>query len=352
MKYYPMSCIWEITMGCNMRCGHCGSSCKEPLEGELTTEEALELCDDIIALGVKWITLSGGEPLTRKDWALIAKKLSDAQLGVYLITNAWEMNEEVVSKAKECKLQQISISIDGTKEIHDSIRKPGAYERCEKAFAMLKKAGVDAGAVTTVTKRNLDILPEIRDDLTRLGAKTWQLQIGIPMGNLSEHPDWLIEPEDIKKIIDIAYEETLNNGLETVLADCIGYYTRKETIVRRRLNKPTYTFPVWDGCNAGIHTFGILHNGDVVGCTSLRNNMYVEGNVKERSLGEIWDDPGAFSWNRKARTDLLEGYCKNCIYVLKCKGGCSNVRLSFNNSMHSENKYCMYNLYMNKNSGD
>ena len=63
MTYQPMTAVWEITMGCNMRCKHCGSSCENALPDELTTEEALDLADQIADLGLTWITLSGGEPL-------------------------------------------------------------------------------------------------------------------------------------------------------------------------------------------------------------------------------------------------------------------------------------------------
>lgn len=44
--------VWEITMGCNMRCKHCGSSCAEALPDELNTSEALEVCDQLKDLGV------------------------------------------------------------------------------------------------------------------------------------------------------------------------------------------------------------------------------------------------------------------------------------------------------------
>ena len=36
---YPMTCVWEVTMACNMRCKHCGSSCEHSLPDKLTTEE-------------------------------------------------------------------------------------------------------------------------------------------------------------------------------------------------------------------------------------------------------------------------------------------------------------------------
>ena len=49
--------VWEITMGCNMRCKHCGSSCAEALPDELITSEALEVCDQLKDLGLNMSTL-------------------------------------------------------------------------------------------------------------------------------------------------------------------------------------------------------------------------------------------------------------------------------------------------------
>ncbi len=75
MKYKPLSSVWELTMACNMRCKHCGSICEDQLAGELTPEEALNLCDQIGEIGINHVTLSGGEPTCRKDWHLIAERL-------------------------------------------------------------------------------------------------------------------------------------------------------------------------------------------------------------------------------------------------------------------------------------
>jgi MoaA/NifB/PqqE/SkfB family radical SAM enzyme len=47
--------VWEITMGCNMRCKHCGSSCAEALPDELNTSEALEVCDQLKDLGLHYL---------------------------------------------------------------------------------------------------------------------------------------------------------------------------------------------------------------------------------------------------------------------------------------------------------
>ena len=143
--------VWEITMGCNMRCKHCGSSCAEALPDELNTSEALEVCDQL------------------KD----------------------------------------------------------------------------------------------------LGVNSWQLQIALPMGNFAKRPEWLIEPQDILSIIDFAYNK-IGGKLLIVLADCIGYYSNKDIKVNENFLNDNWSLT---GCGARKHVIGILHNGDIVACTSIRDNI-------------------------------------------------------------------------------
>ncbi len=71
-KLYPSAVVWEITFACNMRCIHCGTSAGKRRPDELTTEEALNLIDELAELGSEAITISGGEPLLRDDWPLLA----------------------------------------------------------------------------------------------------------------------------------------------------------------------------------------------------------------------------------------------------------------------------------------
>ncbi len=347
MKYQPLTCVWEVTMGCNMRCGHCGSSCTEPLPDELNTEEALDLIDQLKQIGLKWITLSGGEPLTRKDLPLLVKRLSQHSIIVNMITNGWLMNEKIAKTLKENGISTVAISIDGTEEIHDSIRRKGSFARAANAFSMLRSLGITVGAVTTVSQKNIHILPELRDQLIQMGVNSWQLQIGLPMGNFVKQPDWLIEPEQVDSLIDFCYETSLQDKIKIFPADCIGYYTKKEIIVRQRTYKTDHT-PLWDGCNAGIRGFGILQNGDILGCTSIRSPEFIEGNIRQRKLSEIWEDPTKFTWRRSLKKNELKGECADCTYGSKCLGGCPNTRLTTKGSIYSENNYCSYNIALKK----
>lgn len=341
MKYQPITCVWEVTMGCNMRCGHCGSSCAEPLPDELSTQEALNLCAQIADLGLKWVTLSGGEPLTRKDLPQIVKEFTQRGVSVNIITNGWLMKPAMADALKESGIATVAISIDGTQEIHDSIRKKGAFEHAQNAFDTLKELGIKTGAVTTITKKNIDILNELKEDLICMGVVGWQVQLGLPMGNMKEKPDWVIDAEQVKDVIDFCYDTAKEGRIKIYPADCIGYYTKKE-LETKKISYGNNMVSIWDGCNAGIRGFGVLQNGDILGCTSIRDREFVEGNVKERSLREIWEDESSFLWRRGMAKEKLKGSCGSCRYGSKCLGGCPNTRLTMNGDIYAENQYCAY----------
>jgi len=342
----PITGVWEITMGCNMRCKHCGSSCKDALLEELTTEEALKLCDDIKDLGFKWITLSGGEPTTRADWHLIAKRLNDNGVIPNIITNGWLMDEDLANRAKEAGVNTIAFSLDGLKETHNSIRKEGSYERIMNAIEICRTVGLNVSVITTLNKRNLPELEEMHTILSEKVIYGWQFQIGLPMGNMAQRTDLIATPEDINFIIDFAHNATNKGGIEIQLADCIGYFNEKEIHVRSvSTGSDAYD---WQGCGAGKAVLGILHNGNIVGCTSIRSKEFIEGNIRNSSLKEIWENPESFAWNRKLKKTDLEGLCSKCIYGERCLGGCSNTRLTMEGHIHDENKFCSYNLSFKK----
>ncbi|MDR0910673.1 MAG: radical SAM protein [Spirochaetaceae bacterium] len=347
MEYRPVTCVWEITMGCNMRCGHCGSSCSDPLPDELTTAEAFDAIEQMAEIGLRWVTLSGGEPLTRRDWPQLLRHLTERGVSCNMITNGWNITEDVARQMKENNISTVAISIDGTREIHDRIRKPGSYDRIEQGIRILKQYSITVGAVTTLTKQNIDILPQIKDELIRMGANSWQVQLGLPMGNFTRHEDWLLEPEDVDGILDFCYKTNSEGKIVMYPADCLGYYSHKELRTRQMaFNTPNYQ--LWDGCNAGIRGFGFLYNGDILGCTSIRDREYIEGNIRERTLRDIWEDKNKFLWRRQMSKDKLSGECSVCKYGSKCLGGCPNTRLTIDHTIYGENRYCVYNVAMKK----
>ncbi|MEN2775726.1 SPASM domain-containing protein [Acetivibrio clariflavus] len=84
---------------------------------------------------------------------------------------------------------------------------------------------------------------------------------------------------------------------------------------------------------------GILHNCDILGCTSVRDKNFIEGNAKTTPIKEIWSTPDSFSWNRKMTKNKLSGLCRICLFGNRCLGGCSNTRLTIGRKYLFRKKY-------------
>lgn len=295
-----------------MRCKHCGSSCAEALPDQLNTSEALEVCDQLKDLGLKVITLSGGEPTTRSDWHIIAKRLVDNGIITSIITNGWLIDENFIHNAIASGIRNVCLSIDGLEKTHDFIRRAGSFNKSIKALKELRENNISTSVITSINKENLCELEELYQLLSDLGVNSWQLQIALPMGNFAKRPEWLIEPQDILSVIDFAYNK-IGGKLLIVLADCIGYYSNKDIKVNENFL-----------------------------------NELVAGNIREKSLKSIWESPDSFKWNRSFDSNKLKGFCRECRYTERCLGGCSNSRYCINGSFESENRYCAYNVEMKK----
>jgi len=342
MEYVPLAAVWELTMACNMRCRHCGSSCTESLPDELTTAEALALCDDLAEMGLVHLTLSGGEPLLREDWDLVAERLAARGVEVTMISNGWLVNESVIERARAAGLRVMGMSIDGLEPTHDWMRKPGSFRRVRRAMETLGRAGFPAGVVTTLVKRNLPDLPALKDLLIEHGVCLWQLQFGNPMGNLAAHRDELIEPEDVIPILQFAESVHLEGKIVVQAADCLGYHTRFDATLRQTGRAEPLS---WQGCPAGRFVVGIRHNGEICGCNSMRDQGHIEGNIRETPFGELWTRAGAFAWNRGRTRDSLTGFCSLCQHGGTCLAGCTSTRLTLGDS-EGEYRFCGYRILL------
>ncbi|MBP1357361.1 MAG: radical SAM protein, partial [Sulfolobus sp.] len=67
---------WNMTYKCNLLCKHCYINASPKGEEGLSTNEALNLVDQMKELKIPLLIMSGGEPLLRKDFFLIAERAS------------------------------------------------------------------------------------------------------------------------------------------------------------------------------------------------------------------------------------------------------------------------------------
>src|SRR5262249_48735631 len=71
----PIYAVWEVTLRCDLACRDCGSRAGHARGDELSTEQCLDLVHQMAALGVKEVTLIGGEAYLRDDWTEIVREI-------------------------------------------------------------------------------------------------------------------------------------------------------------------------------------------------------------------------------------------------------------------------------------
>src|SRR5258706_10136876 len=118
----PIYAVWEITLACDLACRHCGSRAGKERPDELSTAEALDLVDQMADLGVREVTLIGGEAYLREDWLDIVRRLRRHGIQVSTTSGGRGLTPAIIAAAQDAGLGGASISIDGDEATHDPPR--------------------------------------------------------------------------------------------------------------------------------------------------------------------------------------------------------------------------------------
>ncbi len=331
-------CVWEITLECNLRCLHCGATAGHARPDELTAAEALRLADDLAQLSCQEVTLMGGELFLRPDWFNIAERLKAGGVELVIFTNGWLIDQERIAQIRALAPRTVGLSLDGARaKVHDAQRGvTGSFERVWRAIHSLRAAALPVSVITTLTRRNLYELPALARQLLGQGIH-WQVQVATCNGARMEQTDQLTPLEFywVGLWLRLARHKYDWPILPVAGAHDLGYHSTQ-------LGNLLPPGCAWQGCTAGLDTLGIQSNGGVKGCLSLPDN-FVEGNVRQRSIIELWRDPNAFALNRRFTPELLGGFCASCPHGPDCRGGCSDLAHAASGSPYN-NPYCFYRL--------
>jgi Fe-coproporphyrin III synthase len=119
---------------CNCRCVMC--DIWKTSESTSFSPEALARCLPAIRLlGVRWVVLSGGEPLLNPDWPLVCRMLKDENIRITILTTGLLLEKYAGEIPEHC--DEVIVSLDGPEPVHDEIR------QLRKAFSLLQR-GVSA----------------------------------------------------------------------------------------------------------------------------------------------------------------------------------------------------------------
>ncbi len=333
--FRPENVVWEITFACNMQCIHCGTSAGKRRPDELTTDEALNLVDELADLGCKSLTISGGEPLLRKDWRELAARAKEREITTYLITNGFAVSPAVADDFLRLGFKRIGVSIDGTEEVHNYIRqRPDSFAKCLRTIDIMHDKGVEYCVVTQVSNANLGELDAMYEMLLEHGCTGWRIQMTTTTGRMKDHANMVLSLDNYERLIDKLIELKKRGKMLIDVGENIGYYGCK--------GSDLFDGMPYFGCYAGLRVAGIESNGDVKGCLSMPE-QFVEGNIRDSSFTEIWNKPNGFAYNRQFTKETASGACHDCRYLPLCRGGCATTSVS-QSGCRADNPFCMYQI--------
>ena len=334
---------WEITRNCNLSCIHCRASATQgPYDGELDTPAALRLIDQIAQVGQPIVILTGGEPMLRPDIYEIADYGTRKGLRMVMAPNGTLITADSARRMRAAGIKRISISLDGaTAESHDRFRGvKGAFDAALKGADLAARAGIEFQINTTITKANLDQIPEIQALAVELGAVAHHIFLLVPTGRGKYIADQEITAEEYERTLNWFYDQRDKTPLQ-LKATCAPHYYRilrqRAKLEGREVSFQTHGLDaVTRGCLGGTSFCFISHRGIVQPCGFLHLNC---GDVTRSSFADIWRRSDIFLTLRDFKN--LKGKCGQCEYKRVC-GGCRARAFEATGDYLAEEPLCSY----------
>lgn len=302
------------TLACNMSCWYCYESHKNmPAMSADVKQSVLLLIDKLLADNkLKKLNLSffGGEPLLYFDKVVVdiinhAKmqcKAFDAKLSIHFTTNAYLLTDNVLKHLEGLDVS-FQITIDGGKQVHDSVRKTKGgeptYARIVEHIHQTLSRGFSVGVRFNYTAKSIPSFIDVVKDFSHLQQEQK------PLVNFTFQRVWQDNEGDASQVeqqvehIERAFEQAglfVNNAKSYIVPYCYA-----------------------DGVNTAV----VNYNGDLFKCTARD----FAPKSKEGTLAA----DGTLRWNERLRKRMSIRHgsdtCLLCRIYPICHGGCSQMKL-------------------------
>jgi radical SAM protein with 4Fe4S-binding SPASM domain len=330
---------WRCTRACNYNCLHCSFGSSPAAINEIDTKGGMRIVDELYEMGAKWFGLSGGEPLIRKDIFKIIGHAKSLGMNVSLITNGYYVKGRILEKLIRNEVMT-AVSLDGKEESHDFIRGKGAYATALLAMEKLSEGEIFDCIVTTLNKRNCSEVDHIAELGHKFNATRVVYHNYIPVGRAEEHLELAPTPQQYEAVLNRIYD--LMQEYEGKVG--VNVYCPFFARIAKQRGMPDFDYwfnNVFLGqCFIGGRYMGLLENGDIRPCGF--NEGYRMGNIRDKSMKEIWTEMQTSEFTRKLRDRRnLKGKCGICEYREIC-GGCRTRAEIYTGDLFQSDPACAY----------
>ena len=296
----PYFISWDVTNRCNFKCLHClnrsgDSDYYKSFSDELTEDEAMDLCNQIIEINPFSVCICGGEPLLRKDIFKILKKLSSNIFQVNMVSNGYLIDEEKADMISQSGITMLQISLDSDGEnFHDAFRShEGAFSHALNAIKLMKNKHIQQFAVAFCpTTLNIDQFNHFVDIMVENGVKSIRMMPLLPLGRGYDNYVKLKPSDD--QYLDLVYkikkkeEQYKSEALNIEWGDPLEHIA----------------LPVFENREIAL-SLEVRSNGDIGPSIYMPISV---GNIRKHTLKEYWDNGFNFIWRRPEVLEMAKKY--------------------------------------------
>jgi len=307
----------KLTNQCNLGCSYCYAQSGKRSD-VLSWGDLEMIARDVAALSdsVAYV-LSGGEPLLHPSVLNFAEKVGAAGNKVHLLTNGL-LVDDANAKRIAAAVDVVKISLDGSSNaVHAATRGKGNFARVTRAIEMLLNCGANVIVAMTVTRANCNDLAAM---VTRYGSRL-ALQPLFKAGRGSAADDLALTGVEYYRALAAVEGVSPMGAVGAKLNALRGRGVRRCAMAEREIS--------------------IAETGDAYPCQLLHEERFRAGNMRERSVGEIYAQSPVFARMRQISVDTLEK-CSACAVRYLCGGACRARDLFEVGSKELVGEFCAY----------
>jgi len=317
----PLQVTWEMTRVCEWKSSPKRVPARGPRERpQFSSAEAFHLIEEVAAMHVPLLALTGGDPLLRPDLFPVIEFAAGRSLRTSLtLLPTAQLGSAVIHDLKACGLMRVAFWLHGsTPALHDPYWGiPGSYRKTLDMIGACLEAQLPVQINTTLARRNFHDVHPMIELLTRLDVDVWNVFFFVPPSR--EESREMLSAEEHEQVFAklFAASRQVRFQIKTTEGQHYQRYLLQQRAreKRGRITEADVITCAPKGVNDGKGFVFVDYLGEVFPSRFLPLSA---GNVTQQRLSEVYSESPLFVSLRDS--SKLKGKCRRCPARNVCGG--------------------------------
>lgn len=313
----PFGGTFELTARCNFNCKMCyvhlSNEQANAIGKELSNEEWIRIAREARDMGLLYVTLTGGEIFTRKNFKELYLELHKMGFLIALQTNGYLIDEKVMEWLKEYPPYRIRFTLYGTSdETYEAVTGVrDGFTKVDHAIDLILENGIPFHMVGTIIKDNEKDL----SNMYRYSRKK---------GVYFSHTMGIVSP------VRGATADAQGSRIDPVSPDIVKKMSKNVKKLDRWYDHHSFAL---DDCGSYRSNFWLTWDGKMSLCAFMSKYTV---DIRDNDFSKAW-----FELNKKLVKNIhVPDKCKNCKFSGFCKRCPGALEAEHGDPNMVSDKYC------------